>query len=79
MPPWRAFRFQTRELEAWFIGRPVILTRGTDFPSDAPFLQLKRRLEQAARNRVGTARVWQVDEDHVGVILTPNWEKLKSS
>ena len=71
--PWSGFRFGTGELEHWFDGQKRILVRNVDFPSDAPFDQLKRRLELAAHKRRGRARVWQIDEDHVGILLMPPW------
>lgn len=72
-PPWVQFRFRVSELERWFDGRKRILERGKDFPSDASFRNLKRRLEVAAYRREGSARVWSIDDDHVGVLLTPPW------
>jgi hypothetical protein len=72
-PPWAQFRFHTRDLEDWFDGQKRILTRNVDFPPDAPFGDLKRRLEQSAHKRRGRARIWELDADRVGVVLSPPW------
>lgn len=73
LPPWKQFRFRLADLERWFDGRKRILTRGLDFPTDTPFLGLKQRLYLAAYRRQGSSRVWWIDDEHVGVILTPPW------
>lgn len=73
LPPWNQFRFHTADLESWFDARKRTLTRGVDFPTDAPLEQVKRRLEQAAHKRRGRARVWMINGDQVGVLLTPPW------
>jgi hypothetical protein len=76
-PPWQEYRFRTWELERWFDGRKRTLVPNKDFPADIPFEELKRRLEKAAYNRGGSARVWREPNDHVGVLLTPPWETKK--
>lgn len=74
-PPWREYRFRTWQLEAWFDGQKRTLVPNVDFPADMPFKNLKRRLEEAASKRSGSARVWREPDDRVGVLLTIDWEK----
>jgi len=76
-PPWREYRFRTWQLEKWFDGKKRTLVANQDYPADMPFGDLRRRLEKAAYNRQGSARVWREAEDRVGVILTPPWETKK--
>lgn len=73
LPPWGEFRFHTHELERWFDGQKRILTANVDYPRDAPFEEVKRRLMQAVHKRRGRGRVWYIDEDRVGILLVPPW------
>lgn len=75
-PPYKLWYFRTRELEKWFDGTKRILTPNVDFPPDMPFENLKRRLEQAAHKRRGTARVWREADGRVGMVLTPPWHPI---
>ena len=59
--PWVYFRFRTWELEQWFDRREHVLEPGRDYPYDAPFHGLERRLKVAAAKRLGGARIWRVD------------------
>lgn len=72
-PPWQEYRFRTWELERWFDGTKRTLVPNEHFPADMPFEVLKYRLDKAAHNRGGSARVWREPEGCVGVILTPPW------
>ena len=76
-PPWREYRFRTWQLEKWFNGKKWTLVPNKDFPADIPFEELKRRLEKAAYNRQGSARIWREADGCVGILLTPPWDIRK--